>query len=73
MITTSDAVNTFEYKDYFKILPQLNDWWADRRRTKQGKLVKEGFIYNSQNNLEWMTKTYLRNWIKANYEFIGRI
>jgi len=73
MIGYEDSFTTFEYKDYFKILPQLNDWWVDRRRIKQGKLVKEGFIYNSQNNLEWMTKTYLRNWIKANHEFIGKI
>ena len=73
MIGYEDSFTTFEYKDYFKILPQLNEWGKDRRRIKQGKLVKEGFIYNSQNNLEWMTKTYLRNWIKANYEFIGKI
>ena len=73
MIGYEDSFTTFEYKDYFKILPQLNDWGADERRIKQGKLVKEGFIYNSQNNLDWMTKTYLRNWIKANYEFIGKI
>ena len=72
MISTEDSYTTFEYKDYFKILPQLNSWGVDKMRIKQGKKVKEGFVYNSENNRDWMTKTYLKNWIKANYELIGK-
>ena len=73
MIGLEDSYTTFEYKDYFKILPQLNSWGVDKKRIKLGKKVKEGFIYSSDNNKDWMTKTYLRNWIRANYEFIGKI
>ena len=73
MIGYEDSFTTFENKDYFKILPQLNNWGVDKKRIKQGKKVKEGFIYSSDNNKDWMTKAYFRNWIKANYEFIGKI
>ena len=72
MISTEDSYTTFEYKDHFKILPQLNSWALDKKRIKQGKKVQEGFVYNSENNRDWMTKTYLKNWIKANYELIGK-
>jgi UDP-N-acetylglucosamine 4,6-dehydratase len=72
MIGYEDSFTTFEYKDYFKILPQLNNWGIDKKRIKQGKKVKEGFVYSSDNNKDWMTKAYLRNWIKANKEFIGK-
>lgn len=73
MIGVEDSYTTFEYKSYYKILPQLNNWGADRMRIKQGKKVKEGFVYNSENNLDWMTKTFLKNWIKANYKNIGKL
>jgi UDP-N-acetylglucosamine 4,6-dehydratase len=72
MIGIEDSYTTIEYKDHFKILPQLNSWGADKKRIKQGKKVKEGFVYNSENNRDWMSKTYLKNWIKANYELIGK-
>jgi UDP-N-acetylglucosamine 4,6-dehydratase/5-epimerase len=71
MIGYEDSFTTFEYKDHFKILPQLNNWGKDKKRIKLGKKVKDGFIYNSDNNRDWMTKTYLKNWIRANYKFIG--
>jgi UDP-N-acetylglucosamine 4,6-dehydratase (inverting) len=70
MIGTEDSYTTLEYRDYFKILPQLNNWGIDKKRFKQGKKVKEGFVYNSENNPDWMTKTYLKKWIKANKEFL---
>ena len=72
MIGTEDSYTTFEYKDHFKILPQINNWGTDKKRIKQGKKVKEGFFYNSKYNLDWMTKTYFKNWIKANKEFVGK-
>ena len=71
MISIEDGYTTFEYKDHFKILPQLNNWAVDQKRIKKGKKVKEGFVYSSENNIDWMTKTYLKNWIKTNKKFIG--
>ena len=72
MIGYEDSFTTFEYKDYFKILPQLNNWGKDKKRIKLGKKVKDGFIYNSNDNRDWMTKTYFKNWIRTNYKFIGK-
>ena len=72
MIGYEDSYTTFEYKDHFKILPQLNSWGIDKNRIRLGKKVKEGFTYKSDNNLDWMTKTYFKNWIKVNYKNIGK-
>ena len=38
-----------------------------------GKLnfFSENFIYNSNNNTQWMTKDELKKWIKANEKDIG--
>ena len=72
MISLEDSYSTFEYKDYYKILPQINSWSEDKRRIKKGKKVKDGFIYTSDNNSNWMTKNELKNWINVNRDFIGK-
>ena len=56
-----------------KILPQINEWGKDKKRIKNGKKVKNGFTYNSNNNLDWMTKSELKIWIKKNKDYIGKI
>jgi UDP-N-acetylglucosamine 4,6-dehydratase len=66
MIGEDDSFSTFEYKDFYKILPQINNWVKDTKRIKDGKKVKEGFVYNSNNNKKWMNKKELKNWINAN-------
>ena len=72
MIGEEDSYSTFEYKDYFKILPQINSWAKDNNRIKNGKLVKQGFIYSSDNNSNWMNKSELKIWIKNNKNFLGK-
>ncbi len=64
MIGIDDAEYTFEYKDYFKILPAINNWNTDKKRIKNGKKVKSNFSYTSNNNKEKMTSNQLRNWLK---------
>ena len=66
MIGEDDSFSTFEYKDFYKILPQINNWAKDTKRIKDGKKVKEGFVYNSNNNKKWMKKRELKNWINTN-------
>ena len=73
MIGSEDSYYTYEYSNYFKILPQIFEWANDKKRIKNGKKVKEGFIYSSENNQEWMTKSSLLAWIKKNKEYIGKI
>ena len=72
MISSEDSYSTYEYSDYFKILPQINEWGKDNLRIKYGKKVPEGFIYSSENNSEWMKKSELRKWIEKNKKYIGK-
>ncbi len=73
MISSEDSYFTYEYSNYYKILPQINDWGKDVLRIKKGKKVPEGFIYSSNENSEWMTKAYLKKWIEKNISDIGKI
>lgn len=73
MIGFEDAPFTYEYDEYFKILPSIHDWAKSEDRIKDGKLVAEDFVYASNNNSEWMTPADLQNWIDANRDEIGRI
>jgi UDP-N-acetylglucosamine 4,6-dehydratase len=72
MISQEDCNYCYEYPSYYKILPQLNNWHKDRKRIKGGKKVTKNFVYNSNNNLQWMKKSDLKKWIKANYGQINK-
>ena len=72
MISVHDAISTYEYDGYYKILPQINEWDYDNERIKNGKKVVI-FEYTSDNNSEWMTDENLKKWINSNKEFIGKI
>lgn len=71
MIGSEDALHTFEYADYYKILPAINGWGDSPERIKDGKRVPEGFVYASDTNPEWMDVATLRAWIDANAHSIG--
>ena len=73
MIGIEDAPHTYEYDDYFKILPAIHDWSQDPKRINGGKLVAPDFTYRSDNNTEWMSVAALRAWIEQNREQIGQI
>ena len=73
MIGSDDAYSTYEYSNYYKILPQINEWAKDNLRIKGGKRVSEGFTYSSDSNPEWMTKSDLQKWIDQNQNHIGKI
>ena len=68
MIGLEDAMYTYEYKNYFKILPSLFNWNLDKKRIKNGKKVPYNFVYSSNNNIHWMTQKELKTWIKSNLE-----
>ena len=69
MISIEDSVSTYEYSGYYKILPKINDWEEDDLRIKDGVKVSSEFIYNSNNNSEWMTEPDLQKWIKLNKDY----
>ncbi len=73
MISPEDSYYTYEYPEYFKILPNINNWSNDKKRIKDGKKVPDGFMYESDSNLEWMSIETLREWIENNKDKIGNI
>ncbi len=73
MIGVEDAPYTFEYDEYFKILPAIHNWSKDLNRIKDGKAVPENFFYSSDKNTEWMSAEKLAIWIEENKNKIGLI
>ena len=73
MISQEDALYTYEYHDYFKILPSINNWSNDQKRIGIGVKVEPGFVYSSDNNKEWMEIAELKEWIEKNKNKIGNI
>ena len=72
MIGAEDADFTYEYKDYFKILPQINNWDKDKKRIKKGVKVPKNFTYSSDNNSDWMIKSQLKKWLILNQKFLSK-
>ncbi|MCM2310387.1 MAG: UDP-N-acetylglucosamine 4,6-dehydratase (inverting) [Steroidobacteraceae bacterium] len=72
MIGPEDAPHTYEYEDYYKILPAIHDWSHDPQRINGGTSVPDDFIYRSDNNPERMTVEALGAWIAQNRDSIGR-
>ena len=66
MISQEDSLHTYEYADYYKILPMIHKWSEDPARIKSGKLVNPGFSYISNINDDWLSVTDLKNWIQSN-------
>ena len=66
MIGLEDASFTYEYEDYFKILPSIHNWSEDPGRIGEGKLVPKDFKYSSDTNKQWMTSEELQMFIKKN-------
>jgi FlaA1/EpsC-like NDP-sugar epimerase len=73
MIGEEDTLHTYEYPDYYKILPAIHNWSNDPCRIKDGKKVAEDFVYRSDNNIEWMSVEMLKSWIEQNRDKINKI
>lgn len=71
MISAEDSYHTYEYPKHFKILPAIHNWSLDPGRIKDGVKVRDGFVYESDSNKEWMSKAELRQWIELNRHKIG--
>jgi len=73
MIGIEDAPHTYEYDDYFKILPAIYNWSSDPNRIMDGIKVAKDFTYSSDQNKEWMNVEDLEQWITINNKKIGKI
>tara|TARA_B100000965_G_scaffold199365_1_gene166434 strand:- start:839 stop:1831 length:993 start_codon:yes stop_codon:yes gene_type:complete len=66
MISSEESPYTYEYKEYFKILPQVSDDYKKYKVPKKN-IVSKDFIYSSDTNNKWMKNLELQKWIKKNY------
>ena len=73
MIGSEDALYTYEYNEYFKILPSINNWSNDPDRVGKGVRVDSDFLYSSDNNKEWMEVNELKEWIEKNKNKMGKV
>lgn len=64
MITTTDALNTIEFKDHFVILPSMALWDVEQFTTHfNGRRCTDGFAYNSGTNTDWLSVEQLQELI----------
>ena len=69
MITSSDAMNTWDLGKYYVILPQRTIFKLDDFVSNfEAKRVPEGFCYNSGTNHEWETVSSIRTLIKEHVD-----
>jgi FlaA1/EpsC-like NDP-sugar epimerase len=73
MISEEDSDFTYEYSDYYKILPSIFENQELNKYIKEGTKVPKGFSYSSDQNNSWFTSDQLRAWIKDNQSIIGLI
>ncbi|WP_293960220.1 UDP-N-acetylglucosamine 4,6-dehydratase (inverting) [uncultured Fusobacterium sp.] len=59
MITKDDSRYTYEYDDYYIIYPHF-EWWNKDKIKAGGKLIQQGWDYNSGTNTEWLDAEELR-------------
>lgn len=67
MISQSEASLTYEYDDYFKILPNWLEHSKISEYSRNGTKVSSDFQYDSNTNDHWMSQTELKKWILENY------
>lgn len=60
MITKDDSRNTYEYDKHYIIYPNFEWWNFEKHFTPGGKLIEDGFEYNSGNNIDWLSIDQLR-------------
>ena len=73
LISSEDALSTWEFQDHYVICPQL-EFLQSRfakaqkavRHWKRARVCQEGFSYSSDNNTQWLTKAALLKWIREN-------
>jgi len=66
MISEEDSLNTIEYDEYFKILPEIGPNQKTLTIDKNGRKMAPRTIYASNTNTHWMSKAELTTWIKQN-------
>ena len=63
MIGLENAYYTYEYKDYYKILPSIRFWGGEKIKIGEGVKVPENFTYCSDTNPDWMSIEQLQAYL----------
>ena len=63
MIGLEDVYYTYEYKDYYKILPSIRFWGGEKIKIGEGVKVPENFTYCSDTNPDWMSIEQLQAYL----------
>jgi UDP-N-acetylglucosamine 4,6-dehydratase/5-epimerase len=70
MISVEDSQHTYEYEEYYKILPSIYNCSTEPTWINGGKKCAEGFSYSSETNTDWMSIETLRNWIETELKYV---
>lgn len=70
MISSDDSLYTYDFKDYFKILPTINNNKKFYEIKKNHKQVADNFNYISNINSNWLKAPAIRKWIKKNPDYL---
>ncbi len=66
MISEDDSTETFEFKNYFKIISSIMPKNQKKKIIKGSSKVRENFSYRSNTNKNWLGSKELKLWIKKN-------
>jgi UDP-N-acetylglucosamine 4,6-dehydratase (inverting) len=55
MVSQDDSRRTYEYKEHYIIYPNFEWWDFEKKFTKGGVKIEDGFEYNSGTNKEWFS------------------
>ena len=63
MIGIDESNYTYEFKDYFIIIPAIFDKSKYSKILKNSNKVKSNFVYSSDLNTQWLTKNKFKKWL----------
>jgi UDP-N-acetylglucosamine 4,6-dehydratase (inverting) len=65
MIPKDESRMTFEYEKHYIIYPHFNWWNSEKFFTNGGRVIEEGYEYNSGTNSEWLGVNELKQKVQA--------
>lgn len=66
MVTTEDALTTYEYDKHYIVYPQMS-FWNENKAIPGGTKIDYGFSYTSGNNTEWYSVEDLKKLLQEQY------
>lgn len=64
MIGIEDALSTFEFNDFYKIIPTITNLAKEQFNLGGARSVDPEFTYTSDSNNHWMSEEELKKWLE---------